>query len=246
MMGGGGGVESVRLTVFVDDVLSEEGAEEGLLPAHGLGIHASVLMEDGTRVNLLIDGGPLEKVASHNMERLGLSYAGSSYAVLGLWSWHHVAAPLAALSRGLLTRAQVRMPSPPTGQPAADELPSASTLLVPLESPVYHERLVIFRGDGWAAAVVPCGVYGVDNFLRALAAFTEESGCRLKALVGGFNLSALDVYGIRRLVKFARGRGVELVVPLHTVALQARQRILLKTGGETSLPGAGTRLEVAV
>jgi len=236
-------VSSTSITVLVDDLLAGEGAGQGALPAHGLGLVVECALEDGVRRRLLVDGGPSRYVLEHNAAALGLELRGIDAAVACLWSSHHVAAvldlarhrpPWKSLYTPPLPKARVREPS------RLSEFPA---LIIPLDSPVYNERALLISSPRGYVAVVACSVYGVEVALKALKAALERLGERLVALIGGFNLSTLDAYGLRLLSKYARRNGA-VVVPLHSTSLEAREK-LARAFKLEEVPGVGTRVEVA-
>lgn len=92
-------------------------------------------------------------------------------------------------------------------------------------------------------AVAACSVYGVDIALRGLNRVLTKLGAKPIALVGGFNLSTLDVYGLRLLSKYAK-RYKAGVVPLHSTSMEARERLARMFQLE-EIPGVGARVEVA-
>lgn len=237
--------DNALITVFIDDFLSETGMERGLLPVHGLGIHVTLKLEDGGERELIIDGGPLERVARRNMEALGIDVNRVDKAVLGLWSWHHVAAPLRMAREHVLPRDRLIIPPLPRHPSSLKELSDAPLTLAPTRSPIYNERVIIIKGTDWIASIIPCSVYGVEHALSSLASVIDREKLRLSALIGGFNISLLDSHGMRKLVKFAEKRGIELVVPLHSVSLEAREQVLKRLNVDLPLPGAGLRVEVA-
>jgi len=232
----------VRVDVLVDDYLSERGVAAGALPAHGLGLYVEAQTDDGRSVSVLVDGGPLLEVLAHNCEALGVSLSGVGAAVAGMWSAHHVAALLKLARVGGVRR--VYLPPPPRerARPGWEEVSDLGLVLLQLEAPLYKERLVLLDASDGYVAIAPCSAYGVDLALRALGEFEEARGKRVKALVGGFNVSTFSLYDLRLLLKYAKARGATLV-PLHSTSLEAREWICERTGLE-EVPGVGLRLEL--
>lgn len=228
----------VRVTVIVDDYVSERGVRRGALPAHGFSLLVEGKAEDGTRYNLLIDGGPLWEVLQHNVDSLGVKVAGLNAAVATLWSAHHVAALLRLAREGGVGRLYLP-PLPKLRAAGCEELVEAGVILLPLESPIYNERAVVLRLSDGYVAIVPCSIYGVDSALRVLKRFEEATSSVVKALVGGFNLSTFNVHDIRLLYKFASARNA-LLVPLHSTSIEAREK-LCKLTGLDEIPGVGSR-----
>lgn len=236
-------VSSTNVTVLVDDLLAEEGASRGALPAHGLGLLVECTLEDGVKRRLLVDGGPSRYVLEHNASALGLELKALDAAVACLWSSHHVAA-LLDLARHKRPWRSLYMPPLPKAKPGGpSRLREFPALLVPMCSPVYNERALLISSPRGYVAVVACSVYGVEMALRALETILKKLDGGLAAIVGGFNLSTLDVYGLRLLSKYAKRRGAE-VVPLHSTSLEAREK-LARTFGLEEVPGVGTEVEVA-
>lgn len=231
-------VSKVRITVMVDDYISERGIRRGALPAHGFGLLVEGRTDDGTRYSLLIDGGPLWEVLLHNAAALGASLTNLDAAVATLWSAHHVTALLHLAREGRVSR--LHLPPRPKHRAAGwEELVEVGAILLPLESPIYNERVVALRLSDGYAAIVSCSVYGVDSALRTLKKFEEATGFIVKALVGGFNLSTFNLRDIRLLRKFASARNA-LLVPLHSTSIEARER-LGRLVGLDEIPGVGSR-----
>lgn len=228
----------VRITVMVDDYISERGIRRGVLPAHGFSLLVEGRTEDGARYSLLIDGGPLWEVLLHNAAALGTSVTNLDAAVATLWSAHHVAALLHLAREGRARRLYLP-PRPKQRAKGWEELAEAGAILLPLESPLYNERVVALRLSDGHVAIVPCSIYGVDSVLRSLKRFEEETSSVVKALVGGFNLSTFNLHDIRLLRKFASARNA-LLVPLHSTSIEARER-LSRLSGLDEIPGVGSR-----
>lgn len=228
----------VRLTVLVDDYVTDDGAGAGALPAHGLGLLLKLERSTGSGLSLLVDGGPLPDLLLHNATSLETSLDGVTAGFATLWSSHHV---LALLKLARERRLKLHLPPPPgRGADGFEELGDLGAVVVPTWSPAYNERVLLLVVNGGPVAVAGCSAYGVDEVLASLASAEERLGVRVKALVGGFNLSTRDVYGLRLLVKFAEERDA-LVVPLHSTSLEARERLCRKLGLE-EVPGVGTEL----
>jgi len=230
-------LSAVEATVLVDDYLTEEGADAGALPAHGLCLLLELEQRTGEKAKLLIDGGPLLELLEHNAASLNVNLGDVESGFATVWSFHHV---LALLKLAARSRFRVHLPPPPRQRiETFKELEGCSAVAVPLPSPAYNERALLLRLERGLVAVVGCSVYGVDETLRCLAFAEEKLGAKVEALVGGFNLSTYDAYGLRLLAKFAERRGAELV-PLHSTSLEAREKLCRRFGVE-EIPGVGTR-----
>lgn len=237
---------TIRLTVVVDDLLSEEGVEKGLLPSHGLGLVIDAQFEDGSVFHALIDGGPSRDVLIHNMSAVGAPQLTSlDLLVVSLWNYHHLGAVLSSWKLCRRLRRITRLPPLPRNRARGLEaIPGSPILLASLYSPVYNERIVLLRGIGGWVGVVGCSVYGVEGVLRVLGDSSRKLGMKLDLLIGGFNLSTLDMYGTRRLVKFVEKHSASLV-PLHSTSIRAREYLARRLELEEGLPGAGLEVEVA-
>jgi len=230
-------LSALEVTVLVDDYLTEEGADAGALPAHGLCLLLELERCTGERVGLLIDGGPLPELLEHNASSLNADLRGVEAGFATMWSFHHI---LALLKLARESRFKVHLSPPPKQRVEnLEELKDYSAVAVSLHSPAYNERALLLRLERGLVAVVGCSVYGVDETLHRLTLAEERLGAKVEALVGGFNLSTYDAYGLRLLTKFARKRGATLM-PLHSTSLEARERICREFRAE-EIPGVGTR-----
>lgn len=229
----------LSLTVLVDDLLSESGAEAGAFPAHGIGALAELYLEEGSRIRLLLDGGPLPDVLVHNAGVLGADLDSIDAAVAMLWSSHHVRA-LLHLTRDKKIGAVYFPPLPKTRRDTLEELTGIPVALVPFQSPVYNERAALIGSPRGYVAFIACSVYGVDVALQAINRALQKLNGRLVSIVGGFNLSSFDVYGLRLLVKFAKSRKAS-VIPLHSTSIEAREKIA-KVFELEELAGVGTKV----
>lgn len=228
----------LRITVLVDDFISERGVKRGALPIHGLGLHVDGRGEDGRRYNLMIDGGPLWEILAHNADALGVSMERLDATVGTIWSAHHIAAILNLAREGKVRR--LLIPPPPKRRAEGQVvLPDLGITLLPLESPIYNERVVLLKLSSGFAAIVPCSAYGVDSVLRELKRFEEVASSTVKALLGGFNLSTFNTHDTRLLLKYVRERNA-LLVPLHSTSIESRER-LCKLTGLDEVPGVGSR-----
>lgn len=228
----------VRVTVIVDDFLSARGVERGAFPAHGLGILLDGDREEGGKFRLLIDGGPSLDLLQHNMSSLNVKVDKVDLAVATQWNYHHVAAILKLVRLYNLT---INLPPlPKESPPFAEDIRGLPVSLLPLQSPLYNERSVLVRLENKCISLLACSIYGVDTALSTLKNYEEQKGVRIEALVGGFNLSTFDTYGLRVLTKFAEKRGAVLI-PLHSTSLEARMKICKRFGVE-EIPGVGTQV----
>lgn len=228
----------LRITVLVDDFISERGVKRGALPVHGLGLYVEGKSEDGKRFSLVIDGGPLWEVMVHNVDALGVNLERLNVAVGTVWSAHHIAALLDLAREGRVHRLLLP-PLPKLRAGGREELAEIGIILLPLESPLYNERVVMLKLDRGYAAVVSCSIYGLDSVIRSLKEFEEATNSVVNALLGGFNLSTFNNHDVRLLLKFARARNAVLV-PLHSTSIEAREK-LCKITGLDEVPGVGSR-----
>lgn len=229
----------IDLTVLVDDLISDRGAEAGAFPAHGIGILAELHLDEGNRLRLLLDGGPLLDILVHNAGVLRADLSNMNAAIAALWSSHHVCAFL-YLTRSRKIEAVYLPPLPKTKHYTLEQLTGIPVVLVPFQSPVYNERAVLIRTLRGYVAFIACSVYGVDIALQAIDRALQKLNGKLIGIIGGFNLSSFDAYGLRLLVKFAKLRKAD-VVPLHSTSIEARGRIA-KAFELEELTGVGTKV----
>lgn len=228
----------LRITVLVDDFISERGVRRGALPVHGLGLYVEGKSEVGKRFSFVVDGGPLWEVMVHNAGALGVNLERLNFAIGTAWSAHHVAALLHLAREGKVHRLLLP-PLPKLRARGWEELTDIGIILLPLESPLYNERVVMLKLDGGYAAIVSCSIYGLDSVIRSLKEFEGATNSVVRALLGGFNLSTFNDHDIRLLLKFARARSAVLV-PLHSTSIEAREK-LCKVTGLDEVPGVGSR-----
>jgi len=230
-------LSSIEATVLVDDNVTEEGADSGALPAHGLCLILKLELDAGNCVSLIIDGGPSLELLLHNASSLDVDLEGIEAGIATMWSFHHVLALLKLAER---SRMKLYLPPPPRQRAETIEgLENLDAVIVPLRSPAYNERALLFKVKKGLVAVVGCSAYGVDSTLQHLALAEERLGTRVEALIGGFNISTYDKYGLRLLMRFAEKRGASLI-PLHSTSLEAREKLCGVFGIEET-PGVGTR-----
>lgn len=230
-------LNTIEATVLVDDNLTEEGADSGALPAHGLCLILKLEQDTGNCTSLIIDGGPSLELLLHNASSLDVDLEGIEAGIVTMWSFHHVLALLK-----LAERSQMKLQLPPPPKQRAEaivELENLGAAIVPLRSPAYNERALLFKVKKGLVAVVGCSAYGVDSTLQQLALAEERLGTKVDALIGGFNISTYDKYGLRLLMRFAEKRGT-LLIPLHSTSLEAREKLCRAFGIEET-PGVGTR-----
>lgn len=229
----------LSLTVIVDDLLSESGVEAGAFPAHGIGALVELHLEEGSRIRLLLDGGPRPDVLVHNAEALHVDLDNVDAAIAMLWSSHHIYA-LLHLTRDKKIGSVYLPPLPKTRCDTLEKLTGIPVVLVPFQSPVYNERAALIGSPRGYVAFIACSVYGVDVALQAIDRALQKLNGKLVSIVGGFNLSSFDVCGLRLLVKFARSRKAD-VIPLHSTSIEAREKIA-KAFESQELAGVGTRV----
>lgn len=230
-------LNSIEVSVLVDDNLTEEGADLGALPAHGLCLILKLEQDTGESISLIVDGGPSLELLLHNASSLDVDLESIEAGVATMWSFHHV---LALLKLAEKSRMRLYLPPPPRLRAeAVEELKNLGAVIAPFHSPAYNERALLFRVKKGLAAVVGCSAYGVDATLLHLASMEERLGARVEALIGGFNVSTYDKYGLRLLTRFAEKRRATLI-PLHSTSLEAREK-LCRAFGMEEIPGVGTR-----
>ncbi len=233
------GFEKAEITVLVDDLPHPD--LESLYPAHGLSILVSLYREN-KKYNVLFDTGPSLDLLLHNAEQLGKAPLLPSTIFISVWIDHHVGGLVDSIRRGEKPWSYVVAPEYPGKRrrpPAKGTLPPGVTTIGPWGR-WFREQALAFhiKGEGWVV-LVGCAVYGVRNLVKMLNKVE-----RLYAIIGGLNLSALDVLDGPLFLKWAKKRGVELIIPLHSVTVRARRIILKRYGGGLSWSGVGLNVEL--
>ncbi len=217
-------IEEIRGVVLVDDVP----AVEGVLPAHGLSIFLEVGYGEEGEVSMLIDSGHSYKLLERNAEALGVELpVDYFYATLPLF--HHVGAAMqrrVAKHYSLPPRlgGEARLP------PGFAETPASG---------YWGERGLTVSIGGRKVFFAGCSVHGLEyTWGDTLEGYW--------GLIGGLGLSMRDAHGLGFLRKLVEG-GLEVVFPLHSVSVEAREHILGNIlGGRMSVEMTGVGVEFSI
>ncbi|MEZ0345275.1 MAG: hypothetical protein ABWK01_01825 [Infirmifilum sp.] len=207
-------IREIHLDVLVDDIP----AVEGVLPLHGLSINLEITYSDGSGKTVLFDTGPSAKILDRNARELGVVL--NPDVVFGsLPHFHHIGGLLSSL------RGKPRVLPPPPLTPRKESgvrpLPGVPDVFVLQGDTYWNEQgLAVRTRRGWLV-VLGCSIHGLRRTFGGVLAELGE----IWGLVGGLNISTRDSVNIRFLEKISR-RGLELVMPLHSVSMEARKTIL--------------------
>jgi len=246
-------VRNLRLTVLSDD----EGnpSNPSLIPSHSLSILVELEKTDRRVERILFDTSCSARILRHNARELGVDLRAIDTVVVSLWRRCHAG----GLVTGLLEELEnAKVVVPPLKCEKCSERLAARGFLVPgynidreLGDGVYlfgpfglyfREYVLLVRLERGYAALLGCTHYGIERLFEAL----EDAGVgKLIALVGGLNISALDLLTLERLIGELERRGVELVVPLHTTSRRAREEILKRIGELDIRCGVGLTVSIS-
>lgn len=228
-------ISRLTLKVLVDDMPSVE----GVATAHGLSILAT-LRYGTTSKSILLDGGPSGSILSWNARALGEEVRAD--AIVGsLMHWHH----LGALKQlGLL--GNTLLPPPPLSFKERGfekrRLPGFPGVSVVLSKAPWPEQAMLLETSLGGVLIVGCSVHGLYETFGALLGRLKG----LYALIGGLNITVRDSLSLAFLKSLAK-RGVELILPLHSTAWDARRLIMEKYNRfpiEFDVPGVGSQVDL--
>jgi len=228
---------SARLLVLVDDLPNPD--NKNLYPAHGLSILIELRGDD--KYTVLFDTGPSAEILESNISHLGLGTLSPDTVFLSIWLSHHVGGFVQTLRRDWnLWRKTVapEFPAMRARPPARGELPPCTKLIGPFGLWFREQALAFQLDEGWVI-IAGCSLYGVGRLIKAARKLKP-----LYAIIGGLNLSSLDVLDGPRFMKWARRAGTRIVIPLHSVAPKAREIILKKLGNGIEWSGVGLDVEL--
>jgi len=217
--------EEAKIQVLVDDLPNPY--LNNLLAVRGLSIFL-ILRDDKNHVNILFDSGPRLDVLQHNASMLNLDTP-VDYAFLSVWLNHHVGGFLQAYGKDVLRK--VIAPQFP-GRKLENEKEVASILSF---KGWFNEQILLFNlAERGIVVVIGCAIYGITRILKKL-----EQYDKIHAVIGGFNLSSLDVLDGPLFMRWVRKKKVEVVIPLHSTAPKARKIILKKLKSDLDWTGVG-------
>lgn len=228
---------SARLLVLVDDLPNPD--DDNLYPAHGLSI--LVELRGDERVTILFDTGPSAEILKKNASRLGLSVLSPDIVFLSVWLGHHVGGFVQTLryNEGVWYKTVApEFPALKAQPPAKGKLPSYTKLVGPFGLWFREQALAFQLDEGWVI-IAGCSLYGIRHLINATKNLRP-----VYAVIGGFNLSSLDVLDGPYFMRWARRVGARIVVPLHSVAPKARRIILKKLGNGIVWSGVGLDVEL--
>ncbi|MEM0093274.1 MAG: hypothetical protein QW753_02765 [Thermofilum sp.] len=228
-------ISRLTLKVLVDDMPSIE----GVATAHGLSVLVTLRYGTASR-RILFDGGPSGSILSWNSRFMGEEVR-PDVTVGSLMHWHH----LGALKQlGLLEGAL--LPPPPlsygVGGFEIRELPGFPGVSIVLSKTPWPEQALLLETPSGRILLVGCSVHG----LRETFGVFLDRLKGLRGIVGGLNVTVRDSLNLAFLKSLAR-RGVELILPLHSTAWDARRLIMEKYNRfpvEFEVPGVGSQVEL--
>ncbi|AKG38743.1 MAG: hypothetical protein ACP5II_03105 [Infirmifilum sp.] len=206
-------IEEIHIDVLVDDIPSVE----DLLPLHGLSIYIVTRDDKGVFKRILFDTGPDSKILFKNAETLGVQLKPD--LIFGsMPHWHHIG----ALDK--FREAVHVIPSPPLAHASKrglTHLPGVEGAYVLHGDTHWNEQgLALMTRKGWVV-FLGCSVHGLR---RTFGSSLLRLG-RIWGLIGGLNISTRDNVNLSFLRKL-KGKGLQLVMPLHSVSMDARKIIL--------------------
>jgi len=217
--------KEAKMQVLVDDLPNPY--LNNLLAVRGLSIFLT-LRDDENHVNILFDSGPRLDVLQHNASALGLD-AFVDYAFLSVWLSHHAGGFLQAYGKNVLKK--VIAPQFP-GRKLKKE--RDNTHIMTFEG-WFNEQILLFKlAERGMVVVIGCAIYGIARVLKKLERYDK-----IYAIIGGFNLSSLDVLDGPLFMRWIRKKKVEVVIPLHSTAPKARKIILKKLKSDLDWTGVG-------
>ena len=228
---------SAHLWVLVDDLPNPD--DENLYPVHGLSI--LIELRGDKRITVLFDTGPSAEILRNNASRLGLSPLNPDIIFLSVWLGHHVGGFVQTLRYNEDVWCKTIAPEFPALKarpPAKGKLPPHTRLVGPFGFWFREQALAFQLDEGWVI-ITGCSLYGVRHLINAARNIRP-----IYAVIGGFNLSSLDVLDGPYFVRWAQRAGVRTVVPLHSVAPKARRIILKKLGNGIEWSGVGLDVEL--
>ncbi len=218
----------LKFTVVVDD-LSSHGH---LLPSHGLSIYIELPLSNEKKLRIMFDAGNSFQILDYNAKALGIRYDLLDYVIISLWRKCHIGGLLTSLK----TKGNMKIVVPPLHtKHSNDKLRERGYLL---GSDFKHEILELIGSLGnrikeYALIVklrkgpvvfTGCLRFGIEELFKQLR---RNGYTRVYAIVGGLNMSILDVMTLEYLKKAVEDLKVKIIYPLHSTAPQAR-RVILK------------------
>ncbi len=218
----------LKFTVIVDDISQYS----RLFPSHGLSIYIELPLSKEKKLHIMFDTGSNFQILDHNAKILGIRYDLLDYVIISLWRKCHIG----GLLTNLKTKGDMKIIVPPLHTKrsndklrkkgyllSSDFKHDVLELLGPLGNRIkeyalivkLRKSLVIFTG---------CLRFGIEELFKQLY---EKGYTQVHAIVGGLNISVLDVTTLEYLRKAVEDFQVKIIYPLHSTAPQAR-RIILK------------------
>ncbi len=218
----------ISLTVLIDDVP----LYEDLIAAHGLSMYIEIESEK-KKIKILFDSGPNPKILRYNAEKLGIDLESLDLYFTSIWLSHHIL----GFKPGII----------PTVIPP---LPCSKEVMLPLSKAIYRSTIpkllkdwgieaimlnqkslwkeqglaIKYKNDSWIL-FLGCCIYGFEY--SAKDAIESLKG-DVYAIIGGLGLSTRDVFGFNSLDYIVKKKNVKLIIPLHSVSIEARELILKK------------------
>jgi len=221
--------KSLKFTVLVDDLVYAK--NDALIPSHGLSIYIEIFSK-GEKTRLLFDTGSSFRVLNINARILKVNYASLDYVFISIWRKCHVGGLLTGLKLGENTKVIV---PPLYNKRSSEKLKERQYILGsefkhpflkcvgPFGYRVKEQALAVRLERGYVV-FTGCLRRGIEELFLFLR---NNSYSPVLAVVGGLNLSMLDVATLSYLEKAVADLDIERVYPLHSTAPRAR-RVILK------------------
>lgn len=220
--------EFLNFTVVVDDI----SIDNRLIPSHGLSIYIDIPLAERENLCLLFDTGSSFKILDYNARILGVRCDSLNYIFVSLWRKCHIG----GLLTGLKTKENIKIVVPPLFNRDSNEklkekgyiLSSCFkhellSLLGPFGDRIKEYVLLIRLRDGYVV-FTGCLRLGLEKLFTRLR---ENGYTKIHAIIGGLNLSILDVMTFEYLKTVIEEFQIKIIYPLHSTAPQAR-RVILK------------------
>lgn len=212
-------ISKVRIRVLVDDYPSSENMK--LYTAHGLSLLVEVLDRDNA-INLLIDGGPSPEILLNNARNLKVDLSKITAYILTIPLFHHSYGLFNLLNRKLRRdsyhQAMRKLMKHNFYPVIIDDI-----FLLKVEEGFWKEKIVILNHRKGLIAILGCSVYGFEKSADLLLSL---KGLRLYGIIGGFGLSLLDTFSVKKIDEVIAKKDIEVILPLHSTTIKARKYLI--------------------
>ncbi|RLE89028.1 MAG: hypothetical protein DRJ49_04145 [Thermoprotei archaeon] len=212
----------MKFTVLVDTLVSSAYKRDRVVPAHGL----SILVEHSSGMKIMFSTGPAFSILVNNSTELGLVLEGVDVLFIPIWR-----RPLAGCYEDVITKLKPKLVcTPPRGLSRGFEHIVKSSSPLKIERYVYStgiisygpyvEHAMILTEHNRAFLFIGCAAYGFSELVQRTKNFPP-----LRAIIGGFHLSTLDIERFGMLRHLYNSLKVD-IVPLFCTSKEARQKII--------------------